>query len=205
MQSCKPRASHSRGTKLRSPEPVNAATLGAMSYLQTPAGGYKRVEGSNDQYDTDEWILIADTRDGGYLDGFTALRTKDITKVKKVDGFEPELLKKLKQWPPAAPEQPISLSSAEAIIRTVGEGRDALTIHQEKDKPDACFIGAPVDWGRKSVWLLEIDRHARWDTEMTKYRLKDITRIDFGGGYEDALLTVSGAKPDRRSGGHEGK
>lgn len=34
------------------------ATLGAMSYLQTPAGGYKRVEGSNDQYDTDEWILI---------------------------------------------------------------------------------------------------------------------------------------------------
>jgi hypothetical protein len=26
--------------------------------LQTPAGGYKRVEGSSDQYDTDEWILI---------------------------------------------------------------------------------------------------------------------------------------------------
>ncbi|WP_139005906.1 hypothetical protein [Arthrobacter crystallopoietes] len=154
---------------------------------------------------SDDWILIADTRDGGYLDGFTALRTKDITKVKRVDGFEPELLKKHKQWPPAAPEQPISLSSAEAIIRTAGEGRDALTIHQEKDKPDACFIGAPVDWGRKSVWLLEIDRHARWDTEMTKYRLKDITRIGFGGGYEDALLTVSGAKPDRRSGGHEGK
>jgi hypothetical protein len=154
---------------------------------------------------SDDWILIADTRDGGYLDGFTALRTKDITKVKKVDGFEPELLKKLKQWPPAAPEQPISLSSAEAIIRAAGESREALTIHQEKDKPDACFIGAPVDWGRKSVWLLELDRHARWDTEMTKYRLKDITRIGFGGGYEDALLTVSGAKPDRSSGGHEGK
>lgn len=37
---------------------IATATLGAMSYLQTPAGGYKRVEGSNDQYDTDEWILI---------------------------------------------------------------------------------------------------------------------------------------------------
>jgi GH15 family glucan-1,4-alpha-glucosidase len=34
------------------------ATLSAFSYLQTPAGGYKRVEGSQDQYDTDEWILI---------------------------------------------------------------------------------------------------------------------------------------------------
>lgn len=39
-------------------DPIGTATLGAMSYLQTPAGGYKRLEGSNDQYDTDEWILI---------------------------------------------------------------------------------------------------------------------------------------------------
>ncbi len=39
-------------------DPVARATLDAMSFLQTPAGGYKRVEGSNDQYDTDEWILI---------------------------------------------------------------------------------------------------------------------------------------------------
>jgi hypothetical protein len=39
-------------------DPITTATLGAFSYLQTPAGGYKRVEGSTDQYDTDEWILI---------------------------------------------------------------------------------------------------------------------------------------------------
>jgi MYXO-CTERM domain-containing protein len=39
-------------------DPITTATLDAFSYLQTPAGGYKRVEGSNDQYDTDEWILI---------------------------------------------------------------------------------------------------------------------------------------------------
>jgi GH15 family glucan-1,4-alpha-glucosidase len=39
-------------------DPIATGTLGAMSFLQTPAGGYKRVEGSTDQYDTDEWILI---------------------------------------------------------------------------------------------------------------------------------------------------
>ncbi|MBV8756601.1 MAG: hypothetical protein JO257_04985 [Deltaproteobacteria bacterium] len=37
---------------------VASATLNAMSYLQTPAGGYKRVEGSQDPYDTNEWILL---------------------------------------------------------------------------------------------------------------------------------------------------
>jgi len=39
-------------------DPIAGASLDALSHLQTPAGGYKRVEGSNDQYDTDEWILI---------------------------------------------------------------------------------------------------------------------------------------------------
>lgn len=39
-------------------DPIATATLDDFSYLLTPAGGYKRVEGSTDQYDTDEWILI---------------------------------------------------------------------------------------------------------------------------------------------------
>jgi MYXO-CTERM domain-containing protein len=37
---------------------VASSTLSALSYLQTPAGGYKRIEGSTDPYDTNEWILI---------------------------------------------------------------------------------------------------------------------------------------------------
>ena len=39
-------------------DPVANATLNDMSFLQTPVGGYKRVEGSSDPYDTNEWILI---------------------------------------------------------------------------------------------------------------------------------------------------
>jgi GH15 family glucan-1,4-alpha-glucosidase len=37
---------------------IATATLAAMSNLVTPVGGYKRLEGSSDQYDSDEWILI---------------------------------------------------------------------------------------------------------------------------------------------------
>ncbi len=37
---------------------VASSTLNALSFLQTPAGGYKRLEGSTDPYDTNEWILI---------------------------------------------------------------------------------------------------------------------------------------------------
>jgi GH15 family glucan-1,4-alpha-glucosidase len=37
---------------------TTAATLSDMTYLQTAVGGYKRLEGSSDQYDTDEWVLL---------------------------------------------------------------------------------------------------------------------------------------------------
>src|SRR4029077_18772513 len=46
------------GSLIPANDPVAKATLDGFSFLQTPAGGYKRIEGSTDQYDTDEWILI---------------------------------------------------------------------------------------------------------------------------------------------------
>ena len=39
-------------------DPIAAATLGALAYLTTPAGGYRRVEGSSDAYDRDEWVFV---------------------------------------------------------------------------------------------------------------------------------------------------
>jgi len=39
-------------------DPIASATMNSFSFLQTAVGGYKRVEGSQDQYDTDEWIFI---------------------------------------------------------------------------------------------------------------------------------------------------
>jgi hypothetical protein len=41
-----------------SSDPIATATINGFSFLKTAAGGYKRVEGSGDPYDTDEWILI---------------------------------------------------------------------------------------------------------------------------------------------------
>jgi len=37
---------------------TSKATLDGLSHLVTPAGGYKRLEGSQDTYDINEWILI---------------------------------------------------------------------------------------------------------------------------------------------------
>ncbi len=37
---------------------IAGATLAGLAYLATPAGGYRRVEGSADPYDRDEWVFV---------------------------------------------------------------------------------------------------------------------------------------------------
>jgi hypothetical protein len=46
------------------------------------------------------------------------------------------------------------------------------------------------------VSLLEIGPDAVWDKEPSEIRLGEITRIEFGGGYEEALHLVGG-RPKR--------
>jgi hypothetical protein len=71
-----------------------------------------------------------------------------------------------------------------------------VTIHREKIKPNVCWIGQVVQVRRGRLSLLEIGPDAKWDEEPTEYKVDEITRVDFGGGYEDALRLVGGKPPD---------
>lgn len=143
------------------------------------------------------WMLMAKTRDGGYLDGFTVLRVSDVTKVREGSSFEARFLQHMDQWPPAGPSAPIDLSGPQTIIASAAALQALVTLHTEHKWPDECYIGAAVDWEKKRVWLLEVDGQARWQRDMSPYRLKEITRIEFGGDYEKALIAVAGPLPPR--------
>jgi hypothetical protein len=143
------------------------------------------------------WMLLAKTRDGGYTDGFSVLRIADITKVQPDKSFGAQFLRQMDQWPPAGPSGPIDLSGPQTIITGAAAVQTLVTLYTEVKWPDECYIGAPVDWEKKRVWLLEVDGQARWERDMSAYHLKKITRIEFGGDYEKALLAVAGPLPPR--------
>jgi hypothetical protein len=42
------------------------------------------------------------------------------------------------------------------------------------------------------------DERAEWEGEPTTYALSEITRIEFGGGYEEAIALVGGQAPSVR-------
>ena len=57
-----------------------------------------------------------------------------------------------------------------------------------------CHIGRVVGVNKDNVSLLEIGPDACWEDVVTDYRTREITRIDFGGAYEDALILVGGLR-----------
>jgi hypothetical protein len=71
-----------------------------------------------------------------------------------------------------------------------------VTIHRENVDPDICQIGRVVAVDKDKVRLLEINPDASWDSRPLVYRTREITRIDFGGSYEDALMLVGGPPPE---------
>lgn len=70
-----------------------------------------------------------------------------------------------------------------------------VTIHREGVDPDVCRIGRVVGINGGRVWLQEINPDATWDATPLPYPLAEITRITFGGDYENALHLVGGDPP----------
>jgi hypothetical protein len=69
---------------------------------------------------------------------------------------------------------------------------DVRALRPNPGNPDIGQIGRVVSVAAGKLSLLEIGPSAVWDETPTQYSLKQITRVDFGGAYEDALHIVGG-------------
>jgi len=143
------------------------------------------------------WMLLLLVSDGVHYNGFQAFRLRDIEAVEHPsprDAFYRQVLRLRKLRRPRVPK--LDLSSTEALIGSAGRHFPLVTIHLEIADPDVCYIGRPVGVTASSLHLLEVSPDAEWDDEPTRYRTGEITRVDFGGSYEDALALV--ACPSKR-------
>lgn len=131
--------------------------------------------------------------DGNYinLNGYIVLRVEDIHNYRVRDDYEFFLNRALKlQGIDPVPQQEINLSSHSSLFSSANEHFPLICIHREIMDGTTCFIGRVKTLTAKTITLNEIDPGARWKYTR-RYNFKDITRIDFGGGYEATLALVA--------------
>jgi len=142
------------------------------------------------------FFLLALVNDGIWFDGFCCYRYKDVRRLRvpaNNNHFVESALRKRGEQRPKMPR--MSLVSVAEIVSSAGRHAAVVTIHREQVNPDVCHIGRVISADNSHITLLEIGPDAVWETQPTVYNTKEITQINFGGSYEDALVLVGGSNP----------
>jgi hypothetical protein len=144
-----------------------------------------------------QFFLLALVGDNLRFNGFNCIRYRDVRGLEvpaRYAAFAESALKLRSERIPGRPR--VKLSTTSELLATAGRAFPIITIHRENVDPDVCQIGRVVAVDTDKVGLLEINPDARWDSRPHVYRTREITRIDFGGSYEDALTLVGGLPPE---------
>lgn len=145
------------------------------------------------------FFLLALVDENIRFNGFQCLRLQDVKNLQlpaECARFVERALKLRGEKRPRTPR--VSVQSVQELLETAGRIFPIVTIHREKTEPEVCHIGRVVSSSESEVSLLEIGPDASWDDEALSYRTKQITRVDFGGDYERALVLVAGSAAKRQ-------
>ena len=139
-----------------------------------------------------QFFLLALVSDRIRFDGFECFRINDVKKLRP-DPYAPFAEAALRKRGERRPKKPlVSVANIEELLLSAGKAFPLVTIHREQVDPDVCWIGRVQGVNRGRVSLLEIGPDAIWEDKPEEYRIKEITRVNFGGDYENALHLVGG-------------
>jgi hypothetical protein len=142
---------------------------------------------------SETFVLLHILDNGNYtsLNGYVALPIGGLKIVRVQDDYMAfsERAMKVKGISPL-PQPDILLLDLPGLLSSADAHFPLVTIHQERVDRGCCFIGRVEKLTKRFVHLRKIDPAAHW-VETEKLLFEDITRVDFGGGYEEALWLVN--------------
>ncbi len=141
------------------------------------------------------FFLISLVSDRLWFDGFECFRVGDVSDIRPdpYGKFAEEALRKRAERKPRKPR--VSVATIERLLLSANRAFPLVAIHREAADPEVCWIGRVVGIDRGRVSLLHICPDATWEEKPSEHRLSEITRVTFGGDYENALHLVGGSPP----------
>jgi hypothetical protein len=126
------------------------------------------------------------------VDGYCVFKNESIKSFRvydKEEDFLNEVVKLKKIEPAPVPE--ISIESWEAVLQSVNDNFDLISVESELIYKNQCNIGRLEKLGKKSFSLIEIYGDACWNDSPTKYKFKDLTKVCFNEAYDKTLWEIS--------------
>ena len=137
----------------------------------------------------EKWVLMAQSSDGGFFNGYVAFRIRDVRRLRSDRTFETTFAMFQPEWPPTYPSD-LDTSSTGGLLQ--GLGRDGVLVAIQKDhERSAMWIGKLVEIKKGRVYINEVRPDATWHPEPFGYKLKAITTVEIGTRYLIGLAAVA--------------
>jgi hypothetical protein len=141
------------------------------------------------------WLLLHVCTKDAVLDGYVAMPVDDVFDAWTVDAEETVAERALRlrgEHPSPLPE--LDLDSVRSLIEYADASYPLVCVYVERELPDVCLIGRVERFDEDDFTLATITPGARWQGEET-FAYDAVTRLAFGGRYEEALARVAEADP----------
>ncbi|ETI61879.1 hypothetical protein [Marinomonas profundimaris] len=139
----------------------------------------------------EEMVLLQLVDDSVRLNGYQVLFLEDISDFAHPAPFNDFQKKVLSLRGEEVVDPEVELDDLAVLLIDISEEFGLVTLHREEVEPDSCEIGRVIKADAVTYELEEIGSDARWFDDTFEYDLYDITRIEFGGAYEDALMLAN--------------
>ncbi|KQZ24398.1 MULTISPECIES: hypothetical protein [unclassified Microbacterium] len=139
----------------------------------------------------EQWILMAQTADGGYFDGYVLLRLRDVARLTPDETFAHEFVRFQPEWPPSFPFD-VDLDDTASALSGFARQGELVGIQKENER-SAIWIGTPDDVTSRYIYLNEVRPDATWHPRPLGYKLRSITMAEVGTRYLIGLSEVAGA------------
>jgi len=139
----------------------------------------------------EEMVLMQLIDDGVHLNGYQILFLEDMSDFMHPAPFHDFQKRVLESRGEEIEDPEVDLDDLAVLLMDISEEFGLVTIHREEVDSDGCEIGRVLRADATTFELEEIGSDARWFDETYEYDLYDITRIEFGSAYEDALLLAN--------------
>jgi len=144
---------------------------------------------------TDEWLVMHGLEDGVHLDDIVMLRLRDVSRVwfRDDDAYHHRAIAGLGQS--VASFECDDTASARELLNAASGRAEILAIHLETLQGEPLFVGRVVDARKKSFDLHYVGRDGVWSGHVDRLKYRDVTRIELGGRYLQALSSFADPYP----------
>jgi hypothetical protein len=129
------------------------------------------------------------------LDGYTILRDRDIRQRRFFTRPSHWQVKAIRKFG-IRPKRPsgIKLTSWSDAVHSIAKKFPLIHVEREIKNSDGCWIGIPLEVDGRKFEIENLDHNAEW-TGPFSMKTAEVTRVDFGGGYERALALTMPKPP----------